>query len=506
MFKLNKRIITILLSVMVLSTFLFMAFSASGSSQTATSYSYNGTAPKYVFMFIGDGMSFAQINSAEAYLGKAYYEDKKVDVRRLNFSNFPVAGACTTFDATSFCPDSASTATSLSTGYKTHSGTINMDVTKQVKYKTITEMVKEKGYKVGVISSVSIDHATPAAYYAHQPSRSNYYDIALEMANSNFDFFGGGGLLQPKGKAGDQADVLELATKNGFKVVTNKDEILGLNNTSGRVIAMNSVLDSSKALPYEIDREKSDLSLADFTRKGIEVLNNPKGFFLMVEGGKIDWACHANDAGTTIHETLAFEKAVNEAIEFYNQHQSETLIIVTGDHETGGLSIGFAGTGYSTYFDKISHQNKSYAEFDSVIKEYVSKTSKDNAKLEDLLPDIKAAFGLITSKDKDAEIMSDMVLTEYETQRLRAALAQSIVPKSDRKYTDEEKVLYGGYEPLSVTLTHILNNKAGIAWTSYSHTGVPLPVFAKGKGESLFVGYYDNTDVFKKLSSILKLN
>ena len=87
------------------------------------------------------------------------------------------------------------------------------------------------------------------------------------MANSNFDFFGGGGLLQPKGKAGDQADVLELATKNGFKVVTNKDEILGLNNTSGRVIAMNSVLDSSKALPYEIDREKSDLSLADFTRK-----------------------------------------------------------------------------------------------------------------------------------------------------------------------------------------------------------------------------------------------
>lgn len=325
------------------------------------------------------------------------------------------------------------------------------------------------------------------------------------MANSKFDYFGGGGLLQPKGKDGSKPDVLEIAKENGFKVVSDKASILGLNNQSGKVIAMNSVLDDSQALPYEIDRAEGDLSLADFTRKGIDVLSNPTGFFMMVESGKIDWACHANDAGASIHDTLALEKAVNEAIEFYNEHPKETLIIVTGDHETGGLTIGFAGTGYSTFFDKIGYQTKSYLTFDKTIADYKAKTSKDKAKLEDLLPAIKDAFGMIVSTDADAAKRPEMVLTEYEVQQLRAALSQSMTPSSDRKYSDGEKILYGGYEPLSVTLTHILNNKAGIGWTSYSHTGVPLPVFAKGVGQDLFNGYYDNTDVFKKLSALLKV-
>jgi Alkaline phosphatase len=505
MIKLNKKRIAVLLSFAVMASSAVLAIKPSANGALTTNNTYTGETPKYVFLFIGDGMSYPQIGSAEAYQGKQLYKNDKVGTQKLNFSNFPVVGSASTFDASSICPDSASTATSISTGNKTLSGVINMDTTKTTKFKTITEMVKEKGKKVGIVTSVSIDHATPAAFYAHQPSRSNYYDIAMELANSQFDYFGGGGFLEPKGKKGDQPDVIETAKKNGFNVVTNKNDILALNNQSGRVIATNSSLDSSKALPYEIDRSSEDLSLSDFTKKGIDVLDNPNGFFMMVEGGKIDWACHANDAASSIQDTLALQGAVQQAINFYNQHPKETLILTTADHETGGLTIGFAATGYSTYLDKIGNQVRSYDEFDNkVIKAYRSYITKDTARLEDLLPYIKAYFGLIVSADEDAKNRPEMVLTDYEVQRLRDALALSITPAKERKLNEAEQVMYGTYEPLSVTLTHILNNKAGIGWTSYSHTGLPVPVFAMGAGQELFNGYYDNTDIFKKLSSIMK--
>lgn len=504
MLRFNKKILALCLAIVLIATTVFLALTASAAQVSTPNNTYVGNAPKYVFMFIGDGMSYSQVYSAEAYKGKTL-NPEKVGISQLNFTTFPVAGTATTYDASSICPDSASTATSISTGNKTLSGVVNMDVTKTAKFKTITEMVKEKGYKVGIISSVSINHATPAAFYAHQPSRSNYYDIGIELTNSNFDYFGGGGFLQQKGAKNDQKDIYDIAKGNGYKVANTKKDILALTAKSGKVIATNPVLDVEKALPYEIDRESDDLSLADFTRKGIDVLDNSKGFFMMVEGGKIDWTCHANDAATEIKDTIAFENAVNEAILFYNKHPKETLIIVTADHETGGLTLGFAGTGYSTFYDKLSYQNKSYAEFDSIIKLYINNTNPDSARLEDLLPDIKDTFGLIVSTDTDAAKRPDMVLTDYDVQRLRDALTQSMIPSSDRKYTQEENILYGTYEPLSVTITHILDNKAGIAWTSYAHTGVPVPVFAVGMGQNLFNGYYDNTDIFKKLHSILKI-
>jgi alkaline phosphatase len=139
----------------------------------------------------------------------------------------------TTYAADSFIPDSASAGTVLSTGHKTNDGVIDMDPAKQVKYKSIAEMAKEKGMKVGIVSSVSIDQAAPAVFYAHQPSRNNYYEIGLELANSNFNYFGGGGFLSPKGKDGKQLDVLELAQTNGYKIANTQESIKKLNAQSG---------------------------------------------------------------------------------------------------------------------------------------------------------------------------------------------------------------------------------------------------------------------------------
>lgn len=309
-------------------------------SQNATAA--NTKTPKYVFLFIGDGMSYPQIQSTSYYLG-AKNSNGGVQTQELSFMDFPVAGSAQTFDSTSFCPDSASTATSIATGYKTYSGTINMDTTFTKSYETIAEKLKEqKGYKIGVISSVNLNHATPAAFYAHQKSRNSYYEIGQELIESNFDYFAGGALLKPTGNNNDKESLYLVAEKNGYQVVDSQQGGRGITAGDGKSIVIAETLADSDSMSYALDADNQEWQLADYVDKGIEMLDGDQGFFMMVEGGKIDWACHANDAGSTIHDTAAMSKAVDRAIEFYNAHPDETLIVVTGDHETGGLTIGFA--------------------------------------------------------------------------------------------------------------------------------------------------------------------
>jgi alkaline phosphatase len=283
-------------------------------------------------------------------------------------------------------------------------------------------------------------------------------------------------------------------------VTTNKDA-QALTKKSGKTIVIGETLADSDSLSYENDRKTNEWALADYVKKGIEVLENDKGFFMMVEGGKIDWACHANDAGSTISDTIAFSKAVEEAVAFYNKHPKETLILVTGDHETGGLTIGYAGTNYDTYLTNLSNQKISYAKFDS---DYVSKYKKNNTAFSTVLSDVKANFGLMTSTDSDASKNAKLVLTEYEYQLLFDAYTKTM-KSSKEALSQKEYVLYGSYEPLTVTITHILNNKSGINFSSYSHTGLPVGVFALGVGENQFVGYYDNTDIYNKLAKMLNV-
>lgn len=471
-----------------------------------TSTTQTGQLPKYIFLFIGDGMSYPQIQSASYYLG-ANSSNGGVETEMLSFMNFPVAGSAQTYDSTSFAPDSASTATSISTGYKTHSGTINMDTTKTVAYEAISEKLKDQlGYKVGVVTSVNLNHATPAAFYAHQASRNSYYEIGQEMIASEFDYFAGGDLLKRTGANSDQTDLYDLAKAAGYNVITTQAEAEKLTASDGKSIIIGETLADSSSLSYELDVEKAEWSLADYVDKGIEVLDNEKGFFMMVEGGKIDWAGHANDAGSVINDTIALSEAVEEAIEFYNEHPNETLILVTGDHETGGLSIGFAGTNYDTYLTNLANQKISYAKFDS---DYVADYKENKTDFQTVLADIKKEFGLLTADDKDATLAKNqaLVLTDYELKQLEAAYERTLSVGSAKQsaMTQEEYVLYGTYEPLTVTITHILNNKSGISFTSYAHTGLPVPVFAMGVGADLFEGYYDNTDIYHNLAALTKV-
>ena len=156
-------------------------------------------APKYVFMFIGDGMGNPQVTATQYYLGSIENPDSEFPIPAdLSFTQFPSLGMVTTYDASSFCPDSASTATSMASGEKTLSGVINYDVTLTTPFKLITEYAKEAGYRIGVVSSVSLDHATPAAYYAKQPSRNDYYEIAVQgITGDTVDYLAGGGFKSP---------------------------------------------------------------------------------------------------------------------------------------------------------------------------------------------------------------------------------------------------------------------------------------------------------------------
>ena len=463
------------------------------------------TAPKYVFLFIGDGMSYPQFQAASDYLGAlADGGDGILDGNvPLSFMNFPVAGSAVTYDSSSFCPDSASTATSISTGHKTYSGTINMDETATVAYETIAEQLRDQlGYKIGVVSSVNLNHATPAAFYAHQASRGSYYEIGRELVASNFDYFAGGGLLKPTGSDGDKASVYDLARQAGYKVVMTQAEAEQVTAADGKVLIIDEHLADSDAFAYENDRTDDMWALSDYVSKGIEVLNNDKGFFMMVEGGKIDWACHANDAGSTIADTVALADAVDEAISFAKQHPAETLILVTGDHETGGLTIGYAGTDYSTFLTNLENQKISYAKFDS---DYVAGYKENSTPFADAMKDVTALFGLMLPTDPKAAADSRLVLTDYEVRKLQAAYAATL--DADRAKADPanqaEYVLYGTYEPFSVTVTHILNNKSGINFSSYAHTGLPVAVFAQGAGQELFGGFYDNTQIYAKLAGLL---
>ncbi len=448
---------------------------------------------KYVFFFVGDGMATPQVNAAEIF--KSAENHSGIKVSHLSFTQFPTSGLTTTYDASSFITDSASAMTAMMTGHKTLSGVINMDTTKTQKYKTLAEYAKEGGYKVGIVSSVSLDHATPAATYAKVPSRGQMYDIDVQLTQSGFDYFGGGGLNQ-KGKKDGDADIFDLARKNGFTVVNNKVDFEALKPGVGKVIAYNAVLQDEFAMPYDMDRGKDDLGLVDYTKKGIELLDNPNGFFMMVEGGKIDWACHANDASAAIKDTLAFDDAVVQAIKFADAHPNETLIVVTGDHETGGMTIGFAGTKYSTFFDKIGLQKGSYVAFnDKILTPYKKNHTKENANLQELMPEVEKYFGL---KFED--------LSEADKELLQRAFLRSLGNEVEHVAQENIYSLYGSYEPFTVALTHIVNQMAGVGWTSYSHTGVPVSTFAKGVGQNYFSGYYDNTDIFKKFGEVMALH
>lgn len=427
---------------------------------------------KYVFLFIGDGMGIAQVTATEAY--QASLEGK--DYTPLNFSKFPVVSFSTTYAENQLITCSAAAGTALATGQKTSIGTISMDETGEIALETIAEKAKQEGFKVGIISSVSLDHATPATFYAHQKNRSMYHEISLELAESNFDFFGGGGL---RGGTNENVNVFEIVKKNGFNFINARDDLMNLQPADSKVLFVNPQLTNGEAMMYAIDQPEYYITLAEITQKAIEYLYNDKGFFMMVEGGKIDWLCHANDGGAMVREVLDFSEAVEKAVEFYNRHPDETLIIVTADHETGGLSLGNSDTQYESNYALLENQVMSGEEFNKVIDTWKKNNHLNEKGFKMMMNLIGEHYGIGL---KEAPVVID----ETEKKAYNNAFKSLGISQENE---------YGEYSPLTYLSSEILSKHAGIGWTSKTHTAVTVPVYVLGVNCDAFRGKIDNTDI-----------
>ena len=305
---------------------------------------------KYVFYFIGDGMGFNHVSLAEYWLG---YTQGVFDSRPLSFSQFPVLGWAVTHSESNLITDSAAAGTALSTGTKTKNGMLGTAPDSSA-LESIAYKIHDAGYKVGISSTVGINHATPGAFYGHSASRSDYYSIASEIPSTGFEFFAGGGAIESNGEDGDETSVYEAIEDSGYVIAEGMDDFADKKDEAGKMMLLQKNGRLKTELPYAIDMKDTDMTQADLVSASIDFLYDEDcpGFFIMSEGGKIDWASHGNDTKAVILETLSLSDAVAEAVEFYNAHPDETLIIVTADHETGGLTLSWE-KGYDLLFDKL---------------------------------------------------------------------------------------------------------------------------------------------------------
>ena len=430
-----------------------------------------GAPPKYIFLFIGDGMSTPQRMMADEFSRKSGHG-------QLAMNTLPFHATTRTCSASSLVTDSAAAATAIACGEKTRNAKLGVDPGNR-RLESVAEVARKCGRKVGIVTSVTINHATPAGFYAHREHRSMGYAIGLDLIGSGFDYFGGGGL---GGYADDRTakeykgNLYELAAKAGYKVVSTRTEFTALKPGCGKVFARGA----DGALPYELDAGGPVATLAEFTAKGIELLDNPNGFFMMVEGGSIDWCGHANEAAANLTEVLGLDRAVRVALAFADRHPDETLIVVTGDHETGGMTMGFAGTGYNLYMERLANQKCTVGAFAGKLRK--ARAEKSDFAFEDAQKMLQECFGF------QFEGKGPMVLTAQEIEMLKTAFAKPASKKS---------------EPLADAARIIMSNKAGVGWTSGSHTALPVLTTSRGVKAERFTGFLDNTDIAKKLKEII---
>ncbi|MDD2278010.1 MAG: alkaline phosphatase [Bacteroidales bacterium] len=453
----------------------------------------NEPKAKYVFYFIGDGMGIQQINAAQAFLNA----NQKSQVNsNLSFTEFPVVGFSTTYAYNRYITGSAAAGTALSTGTKTSINTLGLNHDHTDTLFSIAYYLNKQGFNVGIATSVSIDHATPAAFYAHQPKRNLYHEIAHDMLKSHYRFFAGGGFLDPKGEKSIKplGDIYSLGSDQGIYYTSSLSATDSIVNLYSTIVYQTPNPATGSALKYQIDNAVGDVALPDITAMGIEVLKNKKGFFFMVEGGKIDWACHDNDAASVVHEVIDFSNAIQVAVDFYKKYPKETLIVITADHETGGMSIGNRKMRYDSDISLLANQKISLEILDQKVQSFFELNPNASYKQ---IQDFIFSDSIISISSSD--------LNEEQNKMLKKAFEQTQAAKSsnDKKMVRRE---YGNHEPIAATAIEILNQMAGIGWSSFSHTASPVPVYALGVGQEKFCGQMDNTDVPKRIASIMGIS
>ena len=444
----------------------------------------NGQQAKYVFYFIGDGMGVNQVNGTEMY--QAELQNGRIGVEPLLFTQFPVATMATTFSATNSVTDSAAAGTALATGKKTYNTAISVGEDKNP-IETVAEKAKKAGKKVAVTTSVSVDPATPAAFYAHQADRNMNYEIAVDLTKANFDFYAGGGFLKPD-KTYDKKDapnIFPIFEEAGYTVARGYSDYKAKSKDAGKMILIQEEGKDPSCLPYAIDRKSDDLTLAQITESAIDFLTKGKnkGFFLMVEGGKIDWACHGNDAATVFNEVKDMDDAIKVAYEFYKKHPKETLIVVTADHETGGIVLG---TGkYALNLKALQYQKHSADGLSRRISE-LRKSKGNKVTWEDMKEFLGEEMGF----------WKQFPISWEQEKKLRDEFEQSFV----RNKVVFAESMYSKSEPMAARAKEVMDQISMVGWVSGGHSAGYVPVLAFGAGSHVFGEKIDNTEIPKRIA------
>ena len=505
----------------------FLALSAAQvAAQTDDDQLKNLKPAKYVFLFIGDGMSLPQRMLAEEF-------SQSTMGKGLTINSMPQQSYSKTSSLTNFITDSAASGTAIACGEKTNNGRIGMDSEGKRKLESVAEVAKKNGRAIGILTSITINHATPASFYAHNVSRDNYYDIGKDLVNSGFDYFGGGGL---QGNRNGDNDLYKIAEEKGY-TVAYKDEVPKVDLKKADKLFVRG---HNGALPNAIDKPADEWGLAEYTQQCIDFLMlKNKPFFVMVEGGNIDHHGHANDAGASLRETMEMDRAVTVIMDFAKKHPNDTLVVVTGDHETGGLTLGFANTEYESSIYLLGNQKCSSDEFKNRVNRLADSIlgprqfgfpgrrneNQDNQanqepkeektiKFDDIKPLITENFGLIfdnqsapannvkvnlRTKDQEARRKLTLVLTKSEQDRIEEAF--------NRQFPNGKRAggFGGGGDAITNTVVAIFDNKCSVGWTSGAHTALPVDTSAYGVNSNVFSGMYENSDIAKKLKAIVSV-
>ena len=439
---------------------------------------------KYVFYFIGDGMGVNQVNGTQTFLAAL---QGRIGIQPLCFTSFPYAALITTYSGTNGVTDSAAAGTALATGHKTMNHALGVLADGETPIQSIAAGAKQAGAAVGVTTSVSVDHATPAAFYAHQAERSWYYRVGQDLIKAGFDFYAGSDFVDANGGK-DEPSLYEQCAGAGYTILRGYSDFCAAMGGKGakqqKMILLQPEEASKrdrKSLPYAIDRDpESDLSLKQITQAGIQYLGKragKEGFFLMVEGGKIDFACHSNDAATVFREVMDMDGAIREALEFYKAHPDETLIVVTADHETGGIVLGRGP--YELHLDVLKYQKLSAEAYTAHLRDLHTKLG-DKLTWERMKQDLTEYWGF----------WKGVSLNQHQSERLENAY-KAFISGKDKGASNMYANLGGIADAARRTLAEI----ALVGWQSGGHSNGYVPVFAIGVGAERFGGQIDNTQI-----------
>ncbi len=441
---------------------------------------------KYVFYFIGDGMGVNQINVTETYLAAL---KGKIGFEPILMSSFPVVGLVNTYSATNGVTDSAAGGTALASGHKTKNGAIGVLADLTTPCTSISDWAQQAGVAVGVATNVAITHATPASFYGHQKDRNMYWEIGQDLCKSGYDFFAGADFHTPNTKDG-QPSLREQAKAAGYTILTGGyKEYQKKGRKADKLILLQSDYQNEKLgsdhIPYALDQDKNDLTLEQITRAGINYLMSKQknGFFFQIEGGMIDYACHRNDIGNAINEVLDFDKAIRVAYEFYEQHPDETIIVISADHETGGLVMGTGA--YELHTDLLKYQTRSIDETKWLLKQSYKKAPKRFTR-EEINKQLKAILGL------------DGPIKINDKQRERIGRRIGDIEKA----ISENGKVNDRINDLCETCKHILSEVAHISWADGGHSNGYVPVYAIGPGTDVFQGRIDNIEIAPAMARI----